>query len=74
MIICTLKQLRFDKGISQKELSNLTSIRYPTISEMERGASKAYSVENLNKLCAFFNCQPADLIEYVPDEPLDKTP
>ncbi len=40
---------------------------------MERGASKAYTVENLNKLCAFFNCQPADLIEYVPDVPLDKT-
>ncbi len=74
MIICTLKQLRFNKGISQKELADSTGIRFPTISEMERGVSKAYSVENLNRLCAFFSCQPADLIEYVPDVQLDKKP
>lgn len=68
MIICKLKQLRTQTGISQRELSNKTFIRYPTISEMERGLPKTYSVDNLNRLCEFFNCNIQDIIEYVPDK------
>lgn len=67
MIKCKLKDLRFNNGISQRDLADKTGIRYPTISEMERGASKAYSIENLNKLCSFFKCTIADILEYVPD-------
>lgn len=28
--------------------------------------------ENLNILCALLNCQPGDIIEYVPDDAEDK--
>lgn len=66
MFICKLKKLRSDKGISQKELSEQTGIRYPTISEMERGATKACSLENLNKLCDVFNCTLNDIYEFAP--------
>ncbi len=68
MIKCNLKKLRNDVSISQKELSEKILVRYPTISEMERGASKMYTTENLDKLCKFFGCQPGDILEYVPDD------
>ena len=29
---------------------------------------KAISFANLEKLCALLNCQPGDILEYVPDE------
>lgn len=29
---------------------------------------KALNFNDLNKLCKLLNCQPGDLIEYVPDE------
>lgn len=32
------------------------------------------TLNNLDTLCRLLECQPADLIEYVPDNPLDKTP
>lgn len=66
MFICKLKKLRSDKGVSQRELSDQTGIRYPTISEMERCATKACSLENLDKLCSFFNCTLNDVYEFAP--------
>lgn len=64
MFICKLKKLRFNKGVSQKELSEQTGIRYPTISEMERCATRSCSIENLDKLCRFFNCTLNDIYEF----------
>lgn len=32
---------------------------------------KALSFNEMNKLCELLNCQPGDLIAYVPDEPKD---
>lgn len=66
MFICKLKKLRSDKGVSQRELSGQTGIRYPTISEMERCSTKACSLENLDKLCQFFNCTLNDIYEFAP--------
>lgn len=31
------------------------------------------SISAINDLCEALHCQPADLIEYVPDEPLDNS-
>ena len=31
---------------------------------------KYISMENLSRICALLECQPADLIEYIPDENL----
>ena len=31
------------------------------------GTPKGVSDQTINKLCALLNCQPADLMEYVPD-------
>lgn len=54
--------------MTQKELAEKTGIRPPTVSAICTGAVKHLPVEALNRICAVLNCQPADLMEYIPDE------
>ena len=68
MLQCKINVKRAEKRISQKELSVATGIRLPTISDMEINKSKSLSVENILKLCDYFNCDIGDLWEYIPDK------
>ncbi len=54
--------------MTQKELSIKTGIRPGTVSAMYHETIKRLEIEQLNKLCAVFDCQPADLLEYIPDK------
>ncbi len=54
--------------MTQRELAEKTGIRPPTVSAICTGAVKHLPIEALNKICAVLNCQPADLMEYIPDE------
>lgn len=55
-------------NMTQKQLSQLTGIRLPTLSEYENGTSKTLRVVHLDKLCAVFNCQISDLFTYCAEE------
>lgn len=33
-----------------------------------KNGTKGLDARTINKLCTLFNCQPGDLMEYVPDE------
>lgn len=63
MIIIKLGQLLKEKNMSQRELSRLTGIRQPTISEMCLNRSKSLPVENLDLICEVLDCDPHELIE-----------
>jgi putative transcriptional regulator len=54
--------------MTQKELSFKTKIRPGTVSAMYYETIKRIEIEQLNKLCTVFNCQPGDLLEYIPDK------
>lgn len=68
MIRIRLKAVSADKGIKQKELVEKTGIRQPTLSAMNNNSSKHIPLDVLSKLCEVLDCQPGDLLEYVPDE------
>lgn len=68
MIKFKVKVMLAINEMTQKELAEKTGIRPPTISAICTGAVKHLPVEALNKICAVLNCQPADLMEYIPDE------
>lgn len=53
--------------MTQKELIDLSGIRPQTVSDYENNKAVTIRVEHLNKLCEIFDCQPADLITYAPD-------
>lgn len=68
MIKFTIKMQRLlHNEMSQQELHELSMIRKSTLSDYENSKATMIRVEHLNKLCEIFDCQPADLITYVPD-------
>lgn len=68
MIKFKVKVMLAINDMTQKELAEKTGIRPPTVSAICTGAVKHLPVEALNKICAVLNCQPADLMEYIPDD------
>ena len=56
------------RDMTQKELAERTGIRPPTISAICTGSIKEMPVGVVNKICATLNCQPGDIMEYIPDE------
>ena len=66
MIKFKVKVMLAQRGMTQKELAERTGIRPPTISAICVGSVKHLPVEALDKICAVLECQPADLMDYVP--------
>ncbi|MDR1688541.1 MAG: helix-turn-helix domain-containing protein [Clostridiales bacterium] len=54
-------------NMTQKQLAEVTGIRPPTVSAICTGAVKQIPVSALERICDKLNCQPGDLMEYVPD-------
>ena len=63
-----LKVLLAMNDMTQKDLAEKTGIRQPTISAICTGSIKEMPVGVVNKICATLNCQPGDIMEYIPDE------
>ncbi len=56
------------KEMNQKRLAELTGIRPSTVSAICSGTVKHLPVDALNKICTVLECQPSDLMEYIPDK------
>ena len=56
------------RKMSVTELSERVGITMANISILKNEKAKAIRFETLNSICRALNCQPGDLIEYVPDE------
>lgn len=63
-----------EKRMTQKELSEKTGIRLPTVSAYCTDSFKTIPKKHIDILCSLFECKVEDLIEYVPGttEPQDK--
>ena len=68
MIKFKVKVMLAINEMTQKELAEKTGIRPPTVSAICTGAVKHLPIDALNRICTVLNCQPADLMEYIPDE------
>jgi putative transcriptional regulator len=54
-----------DRGMTKEELRKALSLSPTTIAKMGKGEN--VSLEVIGKLCKYFECQPGDLLEYIPD-------
>ena len=61
-----LLKLLIDKEIRKKDVVDNAGISWSTFSKINRG--EYISLAIIDKLCAFLECQPGDLIEYVPGD------
>lgn len=60
-----LWKMLIDKGMTKEELRIALKLSPSTIAKMGRG--ERVSLEVIERICRFFNCQPGDLFEYIPD-------
>ena len=70
MIKFTVKVMLAKREMTQKELAERTGIRPPTISAICLGTVKQLPIDALNKICDVLDCQPADLMEFISDKPV----
>jgi putative transcriptional regulator len=60
-----LWKLLIDKGMKREELRETLNLSPSTMAKMTKG--HYVSLEVLHRLCAALDCQPGDLLQYVPD-------
>ena len=63
-----LWHLLLDKNLNKSRLRE-NGIHSTTISKMNNG--EPISTEAIEKLCSLLNCQPGDIMEYIPDDNTD---
>ena len=58
------------KGVT--ELAKEIDITLANLSILKNAKAKAVRLETLNAICKALDCQPGDILEYVPDEEGDE--
>lgn len=60
-----LWKILIDKGMTKEQLRKALQLSPSTIAKMGRG--EKVSLDVIEKICRYFDNQPGDLFEYVPD-------
>lgn len=67
-IIINIDVMLAKRKMSVTELSEKVGITMANISILKNGKAKAIKVDTLNKICQALDCQPGDILEYVPSD------
>ncbi|WP_026871499.1 helix-turn-helix domain-containing protein [Inquilinus limosus] len=65
-IIVRLDVVLAQRKMSLTELSNAVGVSIPNLSILKTGKARAIRFSTLTALCRHLQCQPGDLLEYVP--------
>jgi putative transcriptional regulator len=57
-----------EKEMKLTELEEKTGISLNNLSILKTGKAKAVRFSTLNEVCKALNCQPGDILQYIPDE------
>ena len=66
-IILRLDRVMADRKMSLNELSDKVGITLANLSILKNNHAKAVRLSTLDALCRALDCQPADILEYVPE-------
>ena len=67
-IIINIGVMLAKRKMSVTELSEKVGITMANISILKNGKAKAVKLSTLDSICKALQCQPGDILEYVPDE------
>ena len=67
-IIVNLDVMMAKRKISLTELANQVDLTQANLSILKNNKAKAIRFSTLEAICKALDCQPGDIIEYVPDE------
>lgn len=59
-----------EKGVTSYVVRQNKLMGQGTLTKIKNGTS-GLDYKTIDKLCAYLNCQPADIMEYVPDEQVE---
>ena len=68
MIVVNLDMMMAKRKISLGELAEKIDITPANLSIFKTGKAKAVRFSTLERLCQVLDCQPADLLEFRPDD------
>lgn len=68
MIRVRLDYLLLDRRMKLVELAERTGLALNNLSLLKTGKVRAVRFSTLEAICRALDCQPGDLLEYVPDE------
>jgi putative transcriptional regulator len=64
----TLDVMLARRKMKSRDLAAIIDLSETNLSLLKSGKVKGIRFETLERLCAALQCQPGDLLEYVPDE------
>jgi putative transcriptional regulator len=67
-IIVRLDVLLAERKMKAGELADAVGITLPNLSILKTGKAKAIRLSTLEAICQHLQCQPGDLLEFVPAE------
>ena len=68
MIVLRLDRVLADRKMRSKELAERVGISEVNLSRIKTGHISAVRFSTLDAICRVLDCQPGDILEYVPDE------
>ncbi|MBQ9079799.1 MAG: helix-turn-helix transcriptional regulator [Clostridia bacterium] len=68
MIIINLDVMMAKRKISLGELSDKVGITLANLSILKNNHAKAIRFSTLDAICRALECQPSDILEYIPDK------
>jgi putative transcriptional regulator len=74
MIRLSLDKVMKSRGLTQKDIIEITGITRNTVKSLAANASTRIDFPTLDALCRGLNVKPGDLIEYIEDDDAKKTP
>lgn len=68
-IVVQLDVMLARRKVKSKDLAEQVGITEANMSLLKQGKVKGVRFDTLDKICAYLQCQPGDLLAWVPDDP-----
>lgn len=66
-IIINIDVILAKRKMKQKDLAQAIGITVQNLSVLKTGKARAIRFSTLNAICKHLDCQPGDILEYLPD-------
>lgn len=73
-IIVNIDVMLAKRKLKLKDLADLMGIAVPNLSTLKTGKAKAIRFSTLESLCKHLQCQPGDILEFLPEQEDPKHP
>ena len=67
-IVIRLDRVMADRKMSLNSLAEQVGISIVNLSQLKNGKVKGVRFSTIESICRALNCQPGDLLEYIPDK------